>query len=180
MDLVSFTSVVSFQVRTKATRCFVTPPVEIINAVRLYNQLRVERAKHLSTLIKEPKFITRLRQSSKIELLNTSPPASKCVISNNILTPETGKTLLMHKKDYNLSVNCIHQRFVESVNKYYNIVHFDDEIFKTFKEWYLQKYRSLDNLDHDKMDSVLHDFINYNSGSKINLLYIKFNTICDL
>jgi len=159
---------------------FITPHVEIINAVRLYNQIRVERAKQLSSVIKEPKFITRLRQASKIELLNTSPPASKCVVSNNILTPETGKTLLMHLKNYDLSVCCIHQRFVESVNKYYNIAHFDDEIFKTFKEWYLQKYRSLDNMDHDKMDSVLHGFKNYNSGSKINLLYIKFNTICDL
>lgn len=180
MDLVSFTSVVLFTIRTKATRLFITPPVEIINAVRLYNQLRVERAKQLSMSIKEPKFIKRLRQSSKIELLNTSPSSSKCAVSNNTLTPETGKTLLMHFKDYDLSVCCIHQRFVESVNKYYNIAHFDDEIFKSFKDWYLQKYRSFDNIDNDKMDSVLHDFINYNSGSKINLLYIKFNTICDL
>jgi len=86
----------------------------------------------------------------------------------------------MHYKNDEIDMCCIHQRFVESVNKYYNIAHFDDEIFKTFKEWYLQKYRSLDNIDHDKMDDVSNEFIKYNSGSKINLLYIKFNTICDL
>tara|TARA_B100000214_G_C23955500_1_gene622603 strand:- start:798 stop:1319 length:522 start_codon:yes stop_codon:yes gene_type:complete len=172
--------VVKFTIKTRATKLFITPPTDVINAVRLYNQIRVDKAKYLSTLIKDGDFINKLRKSSKIDLLNTSPDSTKCVISNSLLSPETGKTLLMHSPNDDIVMCCIHQRFVEYVNKYYNIAHFDDEIFKTFKKWYLQKYRSLDTIDHEKMDTVSNEFTTYNSGSKVNLLYIKFNTICDL
>ena len=144
------------------------------NGVDIVDNLRIKKA------IKNENFITSLRQSSKIELLNTSPHSSKCVISGASLTPETGKTLLMHLLTHRINMCCMHQRFVEDVNKYYNIAHFDDEIYKTFKEWYSQKYRNVENIDPDKLESVSNDFISYNSGSKINLLYIKFNTNCDL
>ena len=78
------------------------------------------------------------------------------------------------------SIKSVHQRFISQINKFYNIVHFDDEIFKAFREWYETKSTSLDTITTENIENLAAQFCEYNDGSKINLLYVKFNTICDL
>ena len=179
MDLDSFTVVVRFQIQTKATMVFYTPSQDVITAMRNYNTIRVSKAKLNAADLKSESFINALRNCQGITQINTAPTDSLCTVSGVKLTKHNGKTLMIHDKT-GTSMFCIHQRFVDKVNKFYNIVHFDDEIFKMFREWYHNKFKTMKNINENNIEDEINKFLAYNSSSKINLLYVKFNTICDL
>jgi len=179
MDLNSFTHVVKFTIQTKGTNVFYTPNADIVNAMRTYNTIRVTKAKQNASDLKSSTFINCLRKCYEITQINTAPNESICAVSNSKLTKNTGKTLMLHDET-GTSMFCVHQRFVDKINKFYNIVHFDDEIFKMFRQWYSIKYKSLKNINESNIETTINKFLNYNGSSKINLLYVKFNSICDL
>lgn len=177
MNIKSFTKVVTFLLHTKSTKTFFTPSSETITSVRNYNQTRAKKARILTNIVKNEKFIKSLRTCSKIIQMNCGIENAKCVISNVILNSTTGKTLLLHGK--NIELFCVHRRFISNVNKLYTILHFDDEIFKHFKEWWLIKSTQMDNINTENAESIINDFLQYNDSSNVNLLYMKFNNICD-
>ena len=178
MNLDSFVTVVKWSVQTKATHSFFTPGQDVINAVRSYNTIRVEKAKKLSHGLK-PELIGELRNCRKIQQLNACPLNAECAISKNVLDESSGRLLVLHFKG-GTNIKSVHQRFISQINKFYNIVHFDDEIFKAFREWYETKSTSLATITTENIENLAAQFCEYNDGSKINLLYVKFNTICDL
>lgn len=178
MNLDSFVTVVKWSVQTKATHSFFTPGQDVINAVRSYNTIRVEKAKKLSAGLK-PILIQELRNCRTIKQLNACPLNAECAISKNVLDESSGRLLVLDFKD-GTKIKSVHQRFISQINKFYNIVHFDDEIFKAFREWYNTKFTSFYTITTDNIESLAVQFCEYNDGSKINLLYVKFNTICDL
>lgn len=177
MNIESFTKVVTFLLHTKSTKTFFTPSSETITSVKNYNQIRAKKARNLTNIVKNEKFIKSLRTCSKIIQLNCGIEDAKCIISNTVLNSLTGKTLLLHDKDIQLF--CVHRRFIPNVNKLYNILHFDDEIFKHFKEWWLNKSTSIDNINTENAEYIIKEFLQYNDSSNVNLLYMKFNNICD-
>ena len=179
MNLESFTVVVRFQIQTKATNIFYTPSQDVINAMRTYNTIRVTKAKLNASELKSETFIKALRNCHGITQINTAPSDSLCTVSQAKLTKNNGKTLMIHDK-LGTTMFCVHQRFVDKVNKFYNIVHFDDEIFKMFREWYSGKFKTMKNINENNIEDEINKFLAYNSSSKINLLYVKFNSICDL
>jgi len=179
MDLDSFTSVVRWVIQTKGTNTFYTPSQDIINAMRTYNTIRVTKAKLNASDLKNVGFIDYLRKCHEITQINTAPNEAMCTVSGVKLTKNTGKTLMIHDKQ-GTTMFCVHQRFVDKVNKFYNIVHFDDEIFKMFREWYSNKFKTLKTINENNIENIINQFLAYNSSSKINLLYVKFNSICDL
>jgi hypothetical protein len=176
MNLDSFVTVVKWSVQTKYS--FFTPAQEVINAVRTYNTIRVEKAKKLGVGL-NPELITQLRNCRLIKQLNACPVNAECVISKNVLDELSGRLLVLHFKG-GTNIKSVHQRFISQINKFYNIVHFDDEIFKAFGEWYKTKSTSFDTINTENIENLATQFCEYNDGSKINLLYVKFNTICDL
>ena len=177
MNIESFTKVVTFLLHTKSTKIFFTPSPETITSVRNYNQIRAKKARTLTNIIKNENFIKSLRTCSKIIQMNCGIEDAKCIISKAVLNQSTGKTLILHDK--NIQMFCIHRRFIPNVNKLYNILHFDDEIFKHFKTWWLNKSTNMDNINVENVESIIKDFLTYNSSSNVNLLYMKFNNICD-
>jgi hypothetical protein len=179
MDLESFKVVVRFTIQTKGTNTFYTPSQDIINAMRTYNTVRVGKAKLNAADLKSSVFIECLRKCHEITQINTAPNEAVCTVSGAKLTNNTGKTLMVHDQK-GTSMFCVHHRFVDRVNKFYNIVHFDDEIFKMFREWYTGKFKTLKTINENNIEDVINQFLAYNSSSKINLLYVKFNSICDL
>lgn len=178
MELTSFKSVVEYQIQCRSLKHFFTPNITIINAVKEYNIIRANAAKNIASTINNKTLIEALRKSEKIVQIDTAPPLSKCCISKNDLNVSHGITLMIYIKE-KTEIFCIHKRFLSYVNRYYNIVHFDSEIFKLFKSWVLKKYTSTECINKQNVDGILKKFISYNNSSKINLLYIKFNIICD-
>ena len=178
MDLSSFKSVVEYQIQCRSLKQFFTPNINIINAVKEYNIIRAKAAKNIASAINNNVLIEALRKSEKIVQIDTSPQLIKCCISKTNLNVSHGITLMIYIKE-KTEIFCIHKRFLSYVNRYYNIVHFDSEIFKLFKSWVLKKYTSTDFINKQHVDDILYKFISYNNSSKINLLYIKFNAICD-
>lgn len=178
MELTSFKSVVEYQIHCRSLKQFFTPNIHIINAVKEYNIIRANAAKNIASTINNNTLIESLRKSEKIVQIDTSPQLSKCCISKTNLNVSHGITLMIYIKEQ-IEIFCIHKRFLSYVNRYYNIVHFDSEIFKLFKSWVLKKYITTEFINKQNVDDILEKFISYNNSSKINFLYIKFNTICD-
>ena len=177
MDIQSFTDVVRYQIHSRYLNNFFTPSSEVIQAVKSYNFTRAQAAKRMANIIKNANFIEQLRYANKITQLNHVPNDAKCILSKNNLTNDNGKTLII-KSEKCSSIFCLHHRFLNEVHNYYNIVHFDDEMYKMFKDWTKKVY--LNTIRIEDIEPVITTFMQYNNKSKINLLYVKFNTICDL
>tara|TARA_E500000331_G_C16921031_1_gene567783 strand:+ start:80 stop:619 length:540 start_codon:yes stop_codon:yes gene_type:complete len=178
MNIKLFEIVIKFLIQTKATKIFYTPSSEIISAVRLYNSTRVNSAKKLNETLTNAEFIQAIRTCNKLIQINTSAANTKCFISKIQLSESTGITLLFHNED-NVKIYTIHRRFIDNVNKFYNIMHFDDEIYKTFKKWWSTKSTTMNTITSDNIEQIISDFLKYNDASNVNLLYMKFVTNCD-
>lgn len=179
MDVTSFQTVVKFIVQTKATKSFFMPGTEVVNNVRIYNGIRAEKARLLCSVLKNENLIINLRKCNKCVQIDSCIAGVKCVISSQILGVGTGKTLLFHTNSGVVMIP-IHQRFTEQVNRFYNIVHFDDEIFLRFRDWFLKKSTSMALLNNDNIEEYAQSFLNYNGSSYVNFLYMKFVSNCDL
>ena len=178
MDIKLFELVVRFLIQTKATKMFYTPSSETISAVRLYNSTRVSCAKKLNETISDAEFIKAIRACNKLIQINSSAAHTKCFISKTPLTDSTGITLLFHNKN-EVKIYNIHRRFIDIINRFYNIMHFDDEIYKTFKIWWNKKSNTNKNITSENIEKITKDFLKYNDASNVNLLYMKFATNCD-
>lgn len=178
MELKSFLYVVKYQIQSRSIKHFFTPTINVINAVKEYNIIRAKSAKKIATLITNQELIDKLRKGKKIIQIDTVSPFSKCCISKNNLNESNGITLIIYidKKPF---IFCIHQRFLINVNKYYNIVQFDKEIYKMFKSWVLNKFTSIDFINKSNIQIISDKFLAYNNSSNVNLLYVKFNSICE-
>lgn len=178
MDIKLFKIVIRFLIQTKASKLFYTPSTEIIFAVRLYNSTRVSCAKKITETISNSEFIKAIRSCNKLIQINTSAPNTKCFLSKTALTEEGGKTLILHLKD-EVKIYNVHSRFIGNINKFYNIMHFDDEIYKMFKNWWNQKSTTMNTITAENIEQITNDFLDYNDASNVNLLYMKFITNCD-
>ena len=178
MNIKLFEIVIKFLIQTKSTKIFYTPSSEIISAVRLYNSIRVNSAKKINETLTNTEFIQAIRRCNKLIQINTSAANTKCFISKSLLSESTGITLLFHHEN-NIKIYTIHRRFIDNVNKFYNIMHFDDEIYKTFKKWWGKKSTTMDTINSENVEEIISDFLNYNDASNVNLLYMKFVTNCD-
>ncbi len=172
MDFDTFQMVVLYQIQARSLKHFFTPSIDTINAVKEYNTLRAKAAKQKALASTE--LNNSLRRGHKIVQINTVPPHTKCCISKQVLN--SGKTLIIH--DENIKLYCVHQRFVNQVHNYYSIVHFDEEMFKFFKDWIKINYNLIEIKNKQDVYTLSEMFLR--SESKIKFLYIKFNKICDL
>ena len=73
------------------------------------------------------------------------------------------QSLLFHNED-NVKIYTIHRRFIDNVNKFYNIMHFDDEIYKTFKKWWSTKSTTMNTINSDNIEQIISDFLKYNDA----------------
>lgn len=178
MNIELFKTVVHFLIHTKVTKIFYTPSSDVISAVRLYNSTRVNCAKKISEIVSNPEFIKTIRICNKLIQINTVAANTTCFISNAALAESTGITLICHKEN-DIQIYNVHRRFIENINKFYNIMHFDDEIYKTFKKWWNKKSTTMNTITTENIEQITKDFLNYNNSSNVNLLYIKFITNCD-
>ncbi len=147
------------------------PNINIINAVRNYNLIRAQSAKHIATQIDCNDFLEKIRHSNGVQQLNSSPPNSTCVISNELLNTVMGKTLILTLAHDNLPF-CIHQRYLKNINNYFCIMHFDKEIVKQYVDF-------MDNNNKMSNKNNIQSFISYNNLSNVKRLLIKFNNICE-
>ena len=157
MNIPDFNFVVKYQIQSRSMNHFFTPSNNIINAVKEYNIIRVDAAKRIaSKLVSEP-LINALRKGNKIIQFDTTPPNCKCCISKTNVNASNGITLIIYVENIP-SIFCVHQRFLLEINKYYNIVHFDNEIYKLFKEWVLCIFKSIDCINEKNVEdlSLIH------------------------
>lgn len=178
MDINSFKIVIRFLIQTKASKIFYTPSTEIISAVRLYNSTRVNSAKKITQTITNPEFIKAIRTCNKLIQINTSALNTKCFLSKIQLTEGVGITLILHQED-DVKIYNVHRRFIGNINKFYNIMHFDDEIYKMFKNWWKKKSTTMNTITAENIEQITNNFLEYNDSSNVNLLYMKFITNCD-
>ena len=179
MDLTSFHNVVKYQIQSRSMKHFFMPAINVINAVKEYNIIRASSAKKLVTTITNNVLVDSIRKSSKIVQIDSVSPFSKCCISKINLSDTNGITLIIYVQD-KPSIFCIHQRFLIIVHKYFNIVHFDDEMYKLFKSWTLKKFTTVDFINKNNIENVSNKFLEYNNSSNVNLLYVKFNSVCEI
>jgi hypothetical protein len=179
MDITSFNRVVKFIIQTKATNSFYMPNTETITNMRVYNTTRASRARTLAAQLVNTELVSMLRKCSKLVQLDTCIDDVQCCISKSKLRRSSGKVLLLHYNN-GLYMYAIHQRFVNQVNKFYNIVHFDDEIYKSFRNWFLKKSTTLSVITNDNIEEYVSSFSKYSGSSNVNFLYMKFIKNCDL
>ena len=151
----------------------ITPNNLTINAVRNYNLLRAQSAKNIAQQLNNAELLNNIRHSMGVEQLNKSPPESKCILSNETLRPDIGKTLILNKPNNTNIPYCIHQRYLKHVNNYFCIMHFDKEVIKQFTD-FMSQINDLPNIKNVDI------FISYNNSSNIKRLLIKFNNICEI
>jgi len=178
MELEKFKLIVKYTLHSKiiAEPSF-TPCTDTISAMRTYNTVRARNAKQISDNFPDKTFATLLRKNVRVEQYNTCPDNAVCCISNDKLCSTNGRTLVL-KSNPTVVMYSLHQRFLEKVYKYYIIVNFDGEIYKMFREWYMNIYTDIDNVKN--CGESISEFFSYNNSSKVNSLYIKFCSNCDL
>ena len=49
-----------------------------------------------------------------------------------------------------------------------------------FKKWISNVFTSLESVTDKNIETTLERFLSYNNASNINLLYVKFNTVCEI
>ena len=175
MNVQEFTEVLRYKIQSHALKHFFTPNNRVIECVKLYNIVRASAARNNANIITNKTFITALRDGNHVVQLNVIPPKTTCCISNQSL--ESGKTLLIHQSQ-SISLFCVNRRFLKDIHEYYTIVHFDEEIHKYFEDWVSQVYKC--KITKESINEMSETFLQYNNGSKVNYLYVKFNTICKL
>jgi hypothetical protein len=171
MNLDDFTLCVEYILFFKYNDTYSTPDNATINAVRNYNLIRAQEAKNIATFINQNDFLDRIRRSDGVRQLNKSPPNTLCIVSNEKLQMDIGKTIIINKNNINTPY-CIHQRYLKHINNYFCIMHFDSEILKIYGD-FMKKHDKISNGNNIK------SFIGYNNLSNIKRLLIKFNGICE-
>ena len=155
MELNHFISVIKYQVHSRILKHFFTPKSDVINAVKSYNLIRVSSAKKIAEILQE------------------------CCVSETKINNPDGITLIVSDEE-KTELFTVHRRFLKHVYNYYIIVHFDNEIFKMFKKWISNVFTSLESVTDKNIETTLERFLSYNNASNINLLYVKFNTVCEI
>ena len=150
-----------------------TPNNVTINAVRNYNLMRAQSAKNIAQILNNNELLNNIRHSVGVEQLNNSPPNTKCILSNEMLKPDIGKTLILNKSNNTNIPYCIHQRYLKHVNNYFCIMHFDKEVIKQYTS-FMRRINDVANINN------IDSFISYNNSSNIKRLLIKFNDICEI
>ena len=178
MDIESFKLVVQYTVESTLRKLQFTPHADVIVAMQRYHTYRARAAKDIAQNIANDEFIKALRTSNCICQYNACPSDSRCCISNERMNSSDGKTIVA-KINGTDHIYCMHQRFVSNVHKYYNIVHFDKEIYKVFTEWHSRRYHRPNIPDNTAVEALCETFLSYSDSSRLNQLYIKFNSICD-
>lgn len=171
MNIDEFTTCVEYILCYRYNDTYNTPDNATINAVRNYNLIRAQEAKNIANIINKNDFLEEIRRSEGVKQLNKSPPNTSCIISDEKLPIDIGKTIIISKDNINTPY-CIHQRYLKHVNNYFCIMHFDKEILKTYCD-FVKKHAKLPNKNNIK------SFIDYNNLSNIKRLLIKFNGICE-
>tara|TARA_A100001015_G_scaffold319722_1_gene443560 strand:+ start:3028 stop:3549 length:522 start_codon:yes stop_codon:yes gene_type:complete len=172
MDVEEFKICIEYILQRRFNENETTPNNLTINAVRNYNLMRAQSAKNIAQLLNNNVLLNNIRHSVGVEQLNNSPPNTKCILSNEILKPEVGKTLILNKANNTNIPYCIHQRYLKHINNYFCIMHFDKEVIKEYTGFMCQ-INDVANLNN------IGSFISYNNSSNIKRLLIKFNNICE-
>ena len=173
MDVEEFKICVEYFLQRRFDETETTPNNLTINAVRNYNLMRAQSAKNIAQQLNNNELLNNIRHSVGVEQLNKSPANTKCILSNEILNPDVGKTLILNKANNSNIPYCIHQRYLKHVNNYFCIMHFDKEVIKQYTRF---MHRINDVPTAGNIDS----FISYNNSSNIKRLLIKFNDICEI
>ena len=53
-------------------------------------------------------------------------------------------------------------------------------MYKLFKSWTLKKFTTVDFINKNNIENVSNKFLEYNNSSNVNLLYVKFNSVCEI
>lgn len=173
MDVEEFKICIQYILQRRFNENETTPNNITINAVRNYNLMRAQSAKNIAQLLNNNELLNNIRHSVGVEQLNNSPPNTKCILSNEILQTDIGKTLILNKSN-NINIPyCIHQRYLKHVNNYFCIMHFDKEVIKQYTG-FMGQINAVVNINN------IDSFIRYNNSSNIKRLLIKFNDICEI
>lgn len=173
MDVEEFKICIEYVLQRRFNENETTPNNVTINAVRNYNLMRAQSAKNIAQILNNNELLNNIRHSVGVEQLNNSPPNTKCILSNEMLKPDIGKTLILNKSNNTNIPYCIHQRYLKHVNNYFCIMHFDKEVIKQYTSFMcrINDVANINNID---------SFISYNNSSNIKRLLIKFNDICEI
>mgnify|MGYP003322195795 CR=1 FL=1 len=173
MDVEEFKICVEYILQRRFDETETTPNNLTINAVRNYNLMRAQSAKNIAQLLNNNELLNNIRHSVGVEQLNKSPANTKCILSNEILKPDVGKTLILNKSNNSNVPYCIHQRYLKHVNNYFCIMHFDKEVIKQYTG-FINRINDVPTINN------IGSFISYNNSSNIKRLLIKFNNICEI
>jgi len=172
LELECFRLVCNYIIQSTFKKIAFTPSANVISAMQGYNKMRAKAAKQLANHLPNPSIVNSFRSARSICQYNTCPPHTRCSFTNEPLSH--GATLIV-KYEHEDAIFCVQNRFLKQIHNYYSIVHFDQEIYKVFDKWRQQKQPRKINIEE-----ATRTFLDHGDSSHLNLLYIKFNTICEI